>query len=523
MRKKRGVPSLNNNNTVIVTTPLTPIINQTNITTRENVNKTIEITTLHPNISHSIHGLIENVVHPLNVVYNELLQAIDDLHRVRGNLLNFVHKHVDNDVKVKNKSLENKVFPVYKIEDLQPQIYFRTSNTLSIYEKYANKLKKDVYEVIRDIVGIQKHFTDPSKIPDDLKFLIKAMKHYVHKQGVHLKRVSVNATANILKRNETKSKTRRVMEPYNSTSKTVRDLIIEILELIDKNMPSKNALAPISHAARKIMYRVIRQYFEDEFAQIGLRVYDPHYNLTNDLSNVGFKWRKLSSDIEMSTPDSQLYLLKMLHLVMSVDIKKMNDALTLINFARTRRMVPVDEAIGHDIVLNIEKGLLELNQKVLTIIEKTVKKKKSRFSSLKKQVKDSNKKESFLKQVKSFLMNSKKDIMDLLRRNTPKSDIVKKIAGQKLDDIGKKRLNQLEKTMTKWQTHLNIIPSRYKRSAMDFDRIRRRIKNIIPKYLRGKLHPAIANKKNNKKGKATMKPYESSGKYNNYNIQQLLV
>lgn len=514
MKKKREVPLIANN----VTTTIAPMINQTTtiLTTTVTVNKTIEATTVHPNISRSVHGLINSVVYPLNNVYNDLLKEIDELHRIRGHLLSFVQKHVDIDVKIKNTTtLDNKMFPVYKIEDPQSQVYFRTSSNMSIYEKYALKLKKDIYEVIRDIVGIQKHFSNPSKMPDDLKFLIKAMKHYVHKQGIHSKRVSANADSKLSKQNETKSNSRRMMEIKDSKSpKTVTDLIIEILELIDKDMPSKNALEPISKPARKIMYRIIRQYFEDEFAQIGLRVYDPHYNLTNDLGNVGFKWRKLSSEIELSTPESQLYLLKMLHLVMSVDIRKMNDALTLINFARSRRMVPVDEAIGHNIVLNIEKGLLELNNKVLTIIEKTILQKKTRFTSLKKQMKDTNKKESFLKQVKSFLMNSKKDIMNLLRRNTPKSDIVKRIAGQKLDDVGKKRLNQLEKTMTKWQTHLNIIPDRYKRSAIDFGRIRRRIKNIIPKYLRGKLHPRIASKKNINKGKATMKPYESPGKYN---------
>lgn len=513
MKKKREVPLITSN----ITTTIAPIINQTNITTTLTVNKTIETTTAHSNISHSVYGLVDNVVHPLNDVYNKLVKEIDELHRIRGHLLRFVDKHVGIDVKVNNKTtLDNKVFPVYKIEDPQFQVYFRTSKNMSMYEKYANKLKKDVYEVIRDIVGIQNHLSNQSKMPDDLKFLIKAMKHYVHKQGIHSKKVNANSNAisdaNLLKQNDTKLNSRRFIKTNDLASKTVGDLIIQILELIDKNMPSKNALEPISKPAKKIMYRIIRQYFVDDFAQIGLRVYDPHYNLTNDLSNVGFKWRKLSAEIERSTLDSQLYLLKMLHLVMSVDIRKMNDALTLINFARSRRMVPIDEDIGHGIAIKIEKRLVDLNQMVLAIIGDTLHKKKTRFTNMKKQIKDTNRKQSFLKQVKSFLMNSKKDIMDLLRRKTPKSDIVKRIAGQKLGDIEKKRLNQLQKTMTKWQTHLNIIPSRSKRSAMDYDRIRRRIKNIIPKYLRGKLHPAITNKKNNKKGKATMKPYESSGK-----------
>lgn len=511
MKKKREVPLITSN----ITTTLAPTINRTNITTTATVNKTIETITVHPNIAHSVYELVNSVVLPLNDVYNELLKKNYELHRIRGHLLSFVHKNVDIDAKVKNiTTLNKKVFPVYKIEDPQFQVYFRTSKNMSMYEKYVRKLKKDVYEVIRDIVGIQKHFSNPSNMPDDLIFLIKAMKHYVHKQGIHSKRVSANNTnANLLKQNETKLNSRRLMKTDDlATSKTVRELIIQILELIDKRMPSKNALGSISKPARKIMYRIIRQYFVDEFALMGLRIYDPHYNLTNDLNNVGFKWHKLSSEIKMSASNSQLYQLKMLHLVMSVDINKMNDALTLINFASTRRMVPVDEAIGHDILLNIKKRMLDLSKKVVTIIETTLHKKKTQYSSLKKQIKDTNKKESFLKQVKTFLMNSKKDIMDLLRRNTPKSDIVKKIAGQKLDDLGMKRLNQLEKTMTKWQTHLNIIPSRSKRYAVDFSRIRQRIKNVIPKYLRGKLNPAIDNKKNNKKGRATMTPDDSSRK-----------
>lgn len=534
MKKKREVPVV----TSKVTTTLAPIINQTNITrtaaanetiktAKAAVNNTFETTTAPPtyNISHSLHGLVNNVVYPLNGVFNRILKEINELHRIRGYLFSIVKKNVDINIEVQNKtSLDNKVFPVYKTEDPQSQIYLRSSRNTTLYEKYAIKLKKDVYDVIRDIVVIQKHFSSPSKMPDDMKFLIKAMKHYIHKQGIYSKRASARAISNLSKQNETKITPRRMMQTDDSiVSKTVRDLIIQVLELIDVNMPTKNALEPISKPIRKIMYRIIRQYFEDEFALIGLRVYDPHYNLTNDLSNVGFKWRKLSSEIEMSTPTNQLYLLKMLHLVMSVDIRKMNDALTLINFARSRRMVPVDEAIGRNIVVSIENNLVDLNKKVIAIIETAIHKKNALFSNGHKQTKDTKKKESFLKQVKNFLINSKKDIMHLLRRNTSKSDIVKKIAEEKLGDMEEKRLNQLEKTMTKWQTHLNIIPSRYKRNALDFDRIRRRIKNIIPKYLRGKLHPAIANKKKNKKkGKAAMKPQDFSGK-SNYCTSQLLV
>lgn len=58
-------------------------------------------------------------------------------------------------------------------------------------------------------------------------------------------------------------------------------------------------------------------------------------------------------------------------------------------------------------------------------------------------------------------------------------------------------MEELEDTMRKWQSNLNIIP-RDKRSAKKL-KVKKRIKSIISRYLRGKVDPALAKKSGNVK------------------------
>ncbi|KAI5635276.1 hypothetical protein NE865_11968 [Phthorimaea operculella] len=97
-----------------------------------------------------------------------------------------------------------------------------------------------------------------------------------------------------------------------------------------------------------------------------------------------------------------------------------------------------------------------------------------------------------------YLMKLKRDvnevIRDVLTLKKLYKDPKKKIVRKNIEEMTKKRL---EGVMKKWQTDLNII-SRSKRSNKGHAQISRRISNIIPKYLEGKVHPAMAKNKKDK-------------------------
>lgn len=445
-------------------------------------NDTIETTTLasvnttQNNVTDTIQDLESSVLRPLNNIINDKQKEIDDLTKIKDNLISFMKTNnfvfTDNETVTENN--QPSYLTIYKLEVAQPFLDDSRRSNTSILDNYVLKLKRDIHEVIRDIVGIQKN-TDPKTLPNDIKFLIRAMKYYVNKNGFHNLKKNTPKTANF-RRTNLESRENINVNPV------VNDLIL-MLEMIDKDMPSSKALQPLSQDTRNVIKRLIKLYFTDEFSVVGLRVYDPHYNLTNDINKIGTRWEKTSNNVANSLPSERIYHLKLLHFVLSTDVIKMKDALALIDFAYSRRMVPIDENIGEEIMSKINIDLKAIDTKIQSYIKKkTINHQKH---VMRRKTKNNKKKESFLNQIKKLLRGSKTDIRKLLKKKVPKSVIVKELARKKLDRLTKRRLSEYEQTMRKWQNNLKV-PSvgRQKRSS-DF---KNRMKNIIPKYLRGKVN-----------------------------------
>ncbi|KAJ0171251.1 hypothetical protein K1T71_012801 [Dendrolimus kikuchii] len=447
------------------------------------------------NVTYTADEVQNNILTPLNSVINDKQKEVEELLRVRENLIDFIKKYHSDDFEIDyipdfpNNNTKTQL-SIYKLE-IEPQLKFEDdlrSTNPNIVNKYLYKIKRDIYEVLRDIVNIQK-YSDPNKIPEDFKMLIRAMKLYIKNNGNFNEKEDTTEV--------TYKKSRRYLDYYkiNSTPKTIIDGILDIIKVIDKDMPLSNALAPLSFKAKKVMKRVIKSNYIDDFAVIGLRVSDPNYNLTNDLANVGNDWQRLTSNVVKSPVYDILHALKHLHYQLAIDTGKMNDAMNIIDIAYSRRVGQIEERIGEDVIERISQGLRSVNDKIQLIIK--LHQKKKAVENLMKRDRKKIKKESFLKRLKAVLRNSKNDIAKLLRRKVPKSEIVKQIASNKLNDLRNEKVVDYEDTMRKWQQNLNLIPKREKRSNK-LQRVKNRIKNILPKYLRGKVNPAIDAKKVNK-------------------------
>ncbi|XP_049880337.1 uncharacterized protein LOC126376830 [Pectinophora gossypiella] len=477
------------NNIDLVTLNKFDYLNAVNIMKREvptivtprtvNLNTTTtRTTTVKPNATNPAKELKDGVLDPLDKILKDKQHEIADLLKIREKLVAFIKKFKQANVK---KAGKNAFVSVYKLEVMPHHHHdYRRSNS-SILDKYLINLKKDIYEVVKDLVTIRKLYGH-ANVPDNLNFLTRALKHYIHKETD-----SNNKTTKL-----------PIHRRYNVNPNLVKEALVNVIESLDRNMPKASALIPLSPHTKRVLKRIIKKNYVDEYANTGLRVYDPHYNLTKDLSSIGTQWQMMTSQIEKSTVADRLYNMKKLQLILAVDIAKMNDALALIDFARSRRMIPVDELLGEKIMANIDKSLDSVNVRMYKIINaqtKQIAKSKPR--------KKYRKKDSFLKQIKNLLHNSKSEVLKLWHKQIPKSDIVKEIARKNVEELTKKKL---EETMQKWQTNLNVLSDniRSKRSSNDYDKLRRRIKNIIPKYLRGKVHPALNGKKvKNKKKNIT--------------------
>lgn len=455
------------------------------VSTIPKTNSTIEITTeVNINTTRPVTGLQNNVLIPLNKIIDDKQQELKDLMKIKDNLVRYIKEYNDTDIDLNGKSQEilngtNTVLSIYNL-DVFPEIQFNLRNiNPNMLDKLLYKLKRDIYEVIRDVVGVKK-LSKTYNLPEDLKTLIRAMSFYVRKE---------KKFTNI--QNDLKMKqdvvVRRHLSNTEGNFNSTKGCLIEILEVIDKDISQFEVL---SQTTRKIVKRVIKNHYVDDSSLVGLKVNDPEYNLANDLRNVGTKWQRMTENVAATVLADKVYAMKLLHFTLSADINKLNDALALIDFAHSRRMVPIEGRLGEDQLDKINQGMKTISEK-LEIVKK-YQTGLENHENVDKITKPSERK-SFLNKIRNLMKGSKKEIVQLVNQKVPRSMIVKTIAKKKLDELAQKRMNEYEEIMKKWQNTLNVIP-RDKRS-LKLSRIKNHMTNIIPKYLRGKLSPAIAAKK----------------------------
>lgn len=443
------------------------------------INLTTEVTTETINKSTNSGCLKNNVLKPLTKIINDMEQELKNLIRIKENLIDFISNFNDT-IEFNGRRQEiltSTVLPNYNL-DVYPEIQYNLRKiNPGILDKLLYKLKRDIYEVIKDIVGLKK-ITITNDLPDHLKALIRAMSLYVRKQ----KKSTSFENAFQLKYFRRLLLEEEAGEMYNST----RDYMVKILKTLDRNKPKSDALIYLSKTTNKIVRRVINNKYVDDLAAFGMRVYEPGYNVTNDFIDIGKKLQSMTTKVVASNNADKLYALKLLHLTVSSDIRKLTDAYTLIDFADTRRMIPIDGNIEQKLLDDILHTFKTIKEKTdLFLKNKTLA--QNIAVTLEPNLKE-HKKKSFLRKIRNLLRGSRNDINELVRQQVPRKEIVQTIAKKRLEELSKKRFHNI---MTKWQSDLNVI-SRQRRST---DVRKSRINNIIPKYLRGKLSPALFAKK----------------------------
>lgn len=228
---------------------------------------------------------------------------------------------------------------------------------------------------------------------------------------------------------------------------------------------------------------------------------DRKYDVLSNLKYIGSKWQNLGLNSTSISSHERLHILEFIHTQLLKDICKLNDVIMTLEFANSRRMSPVDEVVGKKVVFQIANDLNQIND----FIDKIIKMKPKHYfeiNKLKSKLKINDDasvlKKSLFEKIKKLLKSSKKEIRNLFRKKVPKTEIVKHIANRKMNEINKKKISEYKETMQRWQNNMNIMSTRSKRSAGEFQKFTNKIKHIIPGYLRGKVRPAIDKNKRNK-------------------------
>ncbi|OWR47869.1 hypothetical protein KGM_213370A, partial [Danaus plexippus plexippus] len=412
---------------------------------------------------------IHDVLHPLDRFVEQKQNELNKLIDIKKKFITYIKTitgvnytdHYENSTK-DNSHLY--FIDLDLISNYSEDLRKRDPNILS---KYLAKLKRDIHEVVSDVVGIQR-LTNYSSMPYELKLLIRAMKNYVAKDKKD-KIKNIKSTSNSIKLRKTFDMNIALEKIFCPI-----DEIMKVLEALDDNILISNAPYQLSPVARKIILRLVKRFYTNDlkFTSSTINLTE---NTTHALNKVGETYDKMTIDIANGSLTERLYVMKLFHLVLSQDIRKLADVLAIFQFAQNRRMTPIDDATGEKLIGRISTNLRRSSHRLNHIIEMQLLK-RGLHSSTERSLK---KKKSFLLTIKTLLRNSKREISRLLRRKIPKNDIVKHIARKKMDEIRKNKIAEYEETMRKWQKKLNIA-TRYKREAGWFANFFNSVKNLIP-------------------------------------------
>lgn len=436
------------------------------------------------------NGLKRHVLIPLTNIINDKQSEVKQLLRIRENVINILeifHNETRINITKKSEGINGSStnLSIYKL-DLFPEIQenLRKINP-DVMGKLLYKLKRDIYEVFRDISRFQK-LSKTEGLPDDLRLLIRSMKYYINKQGSI--RDFKTKEIKLLKINDTRKIS--IWKDLTAPKSIIRQLV-DILEVIDKDAPQSDDFLSSSKSSKKVIKRVIEQNYVPELSRIGFKTYDSEYNLTNDLKTIGKSWPQLTAKLANSPPHEKLYTMKLLHFNLAEDINKVTDAMAVIDFAHSRRMTPIETPMAENLMLKINSGLILIKHKIQTLI-KHKKEIDGKVLRERQSVKE-NKKESFLKKIKNMLRSSKSEIVNMVKNKVPKTEIFKTIAQKKLDELSQKKLSEDEQTMLRWQDELNVSQREKRDVAKRINIMKNQIKNILPKYLRN-INPIINHK-----------------------------
>ncbi|KAI8433091.1 hypothetical protein MSG28_013947, partial [Choristoneura fumiferana] len=369
------------------------------------------------NMTYSEKVLQNEVLNALLLLIKNKHKEIEQLTKIKESVITFMNNYNFNStIQYKSKLESNQGKSSHLIfkseENLNKYGNFRrhySNNNADLVETYSKKLKMDINEVVRDILGIRKH--QKSKVlSKELKLLLQAITYFLKKSSVTSTEKKSNNTSFIGK----VKNFRRQFSPTNidTNLNPVLKAVLIMLEVIDRDMPASNALDPLSPKAKKVFKRIDASATTDFF-------HSRRMSFGNDLERKALIYR------------------------INTDLSR------------------VDNIIRHY-------------------------KKENKVTNVKKR----KQKQSLLKKIKTLWKTSKDDLINILRKRS-KPHVVKEMERKKAEE---EKTHSFLEVVQKWQDNLDIMPFRNKRSIREYTKLKNRMKNIIPHYLRGKLHPALSAK-----------------------------
>lgn len=432
--------------------------------------------------NNSFYSLKEEIFDPLSYVITEKRDELKKLEQIRNNIVKLIKTHFQNETYQYSQEMLNKsntaYLTIYKLE-LESCLNNNNGNTteLTYLHDYAFKLENDIIKIIKDIVEIQKN-THYKALPDELKVLIRAMKYYVHKQEQLIANKEIK---NLPKISENVRRKSYMVDTNKIVQIKATDIIKQMLNAVDQDMPLSNALAPLSVGAKKIVKRIIKKYYRDEFPKPYIRLSDLNDDITRHLKEIGTKWYKMTRNIASSSWPEKLFKMKLLHLEISRDICKIGDALSFIEFFERRHAFNIKEQAPKSFASKIIKDIETIRERILDIF---------RLQNanivpdinIDTKTESEPKKDSYLHQFKKILKHSKKNLRKLL------TDKLKYLSRQRRDKHSQsvKKMNIKDKIKT--------TLTRRKRTVKKLTNVVNRIRNIIPNYLKGKVNVARNSK-----------------------------
>ncbi|XP_072948127.1 uncharacterized protein [Epargyreus clarus] len=423
--------------------------------------------------------IIKDALYGLSKIIDEKEKELEELLHIQENLIN-IAKSYNSSINTNDTNTQdnhnNHQIAIYKIDS---------------FDKCLTKLKHDMYNAIENIIKTEIS-RNSSSLSTELKVLLKMIKKYIF----HKNHSDHDANDNMLSSQESKQDLRKHVQ-INRNYEVLDPItyLSNILEEINK-VPTK-PLNKLSQHVRKILKRVIIQLYFNDFAIIDLIVQETHYDFRNYLESIGIKWDKMLQDIAESNISDKLYRTKLLYLTLKTDISKIEDMISVLEFAKNRRMTVTNGAGIEKSIVKIKNNLKLIDNKVQEIlkIQNVKRMKKTTANENNKSIK----KLSMMQKLKKMFQNSRNEIKNLLRKKVPKSEIMKEIAKKKIEELEKQRMLEYQKTMKQWEEKINVGPGRRKRSAWGFQNFVDRMKSIIPGYLKKKVKPAIHSKKKRNK------------------------
>ncbi|CAK1543687.1 unnamed protein product [Leptosia nina] len=416
------------------------------------------------NASAFVKYLTRGAYYPLDAIIKARNKELNDLLKIRDNLLSSVKLYTGFDLSSiatlgshmdRNKDLNES----YRLDNATG---FLRRNTPMLLKKYKSKLRRDIHEVLRDITVMRK-LSNSTIISHEIKTLIRILNYLYKTESQTKKRI--------------KSKRKNLgkwLEGLKRRSTNPIVMINVILMFLYENVTEDNVLASLSSNSRKVIRRVVNQFHVDEFAHVNVKRKE---NLTELLRSIEIKWKVKCTVSQTNKPSQLLFKLKLLHFDLSAGIAKLNDIITLAQFAERRRMNLLNDPNTEKTLANVLNDLNQIHKSMRQFSQSTKLQEKS-LSSIPRP----NKKKSFFQKVKSLLKKSKQDVKGLIKKRVSKSG------------SSKNKSTEYEAIMQRWQNNLNILP-RSKRSPNEFRKFVNRVKNIIPGYLHNKLKPAVEKKR----------------------------